>query len=455
PPEISSASSGAADPVPVFAQWEDSTGDPVEVLLQWHPGLPDKLPDAEGESLCTVQLCVASSPTPECFEARLQKQHLQQPLEAWSSRELTRLMTVMASSSASGDALRLRRAAGRMVIDVHFAAPPGCTSSSSAGVAGAGSLSGCVVEILNAYSSGTSIRGDILRFLRSAAAAQKIHRSAISRTTASLKDLRAEVERLESEWRNACVVTQKRHRGLLRRFALLLQAKIDKEQALHLAEENRRLSRMGAAAIAAPAPSGGISAERCLAAAKEEPRGRGGRGQRGRGRGGRGRAQSSAKEPPGGTSDRPAKRQKASAGHQVSVSPLALPASTSGGRGSAGSAGTFILPTLTAQDAGREALPPSLAAPSAAGVSCLPGTLSLFDPASSDEDLSGPASPGCMQQAPPATVPGTLPGTLHQQPEEPRSAAPGGCPSATEPVRVQGASDGRRAADLFWSDSDA
>eukprot|EP00439_Symbiodinium_sp_Y106_P051151 s3308_g6.t2 len=118
------------------------------------------------------------------------------------------------------------------------------------------SLSGCVVEILNAYSSGRSARSDTLEVLRAVAAAQALHTKAIDESRVSMEGLQSEMDRLEGEWTKACAGAKKRHRGLLQRFALVLQAKIDKERKLHEEIQVRRWNQQGAvAAAAAPTPA--------------------------------------------------------------------------------------------------------------------------------------------------------------------------------------------------------
>ena len=155
----------APPPVPVFTVWDSTGGETAEVLLHWHRSLPE-LPDDE-DPLCTLQLCVGEL---EFLEARLQKHHLQPPLAAWTSSQLERLMAVMADQRRGAppnqDEVRLRRAPGRLVIDVHFRSEVSmafCDPQSSI------PLSGCVVEILNAYSpdarAGCLIFGEAVRAL--------------------------------------------------------------------------------------------------------------------------------------------------------------------------------------------------------------------------------------------------------------------------------------------------
>eukprot|EP00438_Fugacium_kawagutii_P001106 Skav235084 [mRNA] locus=scaffold2106:79984:82028:- [translate_table: standard] len=123
----------------------------------------------------------------------------------WS--QLQRLMDVMANQRLGDppnqDEVRLRHAPGRMVIDVHFRRPL---------VAAPVELGGCVVEILNAYSkpgcitrpdetrsfklrgahqqdlsSGMSQSSEVLRLLRSAAGAQRVHQAALEETKENLQ----------------------------------------------------------------------------------------------------------------------------------------------------------------------------------------------------------------------------------------------------------------------------
>mmetsp|Transcript_2906 Transcript_2906/g.9140 ORF Transcript_2906/g.9140 Transcript_2906/m.9140 type:complete len:191 (+) Transcript_2906:126-698(+) len=123
------AAGAAGRAPPVLSRWQDDAGSAVDVLLHWHPSLPGMLPQGAEEALCVVRLCAAAPPL-ECLEARLQRHHLQRPLDRWSPDQLRRLMAVMSRPGAPGarDEVSLRRpAAGRAVVDVLFgggAAPP-------------------------------------------------------------------------------------------------------------------------------------------------------------------------------------------------------------------------------------------------------------------------------------------------------------------------------------------
>ena len=154
------AQAAPAPPVPVFSVWDSTAGETADVLLHWHRSLPE-MPE-DDEPLCILQLHMGQNGQGqelEFLEARLQKHHLQPPLAAWSTTQLQRLMAVMAEQRRGAppnhDEVRLRRAPGRLVIDVHF-------RSQVYGGTGI-SLSGCVVEILNAYSSGVSAFSGMLR----------------------------------------------------------------------------------------------------------------------------------------------------------------------------------------------------------------------------------------------------------------------------------------------------
>ncbi|CAK8988606.1 unnamed protein product [Durusdinium trenchii] len=294
---------------PVFVLWRSSGGDEADVLLHWHPALPDKLPDDPDEPICTVQLWVRN--TAELLEARLQQHHLGRPLMAWTNVQLERLMLVMAQQTCGDsphqDEVRLRRAPGRMVIDVHF------RRLMQVGLTGP-ELGGCVVEILNAYASGSG--SDLLRVLRSAAQAQACHQAALKESGESLEALRRETSRLEGSWTDAAAAAKKQHRGLLQRFALVLQAKIDKERSLHDEVQEKRWARMGVANVAALPPrevEGEQVADRGRCRGGRAARARSARGARGegatapRGRGsrrGRGRANAPPSEADGASDER-------------------------------------------------------------------------------------------------------------------------------------------------------
>ncbi|CAE7317794.1 grpE [Symbiodinium sp. CCMP2456] len=386
-----------APPVPVFSVWDSTGGETADVLLHWHRSLPE-MPEGD-EPLCILQLHLVGQTGQgqelEFLEARLQKHHLQPPLAAWSTTQLQRLMAVMAEQRRGAppnhDEVRLRRAPGRLVIDVHF-------RSQIYGDGGAGiSLSGCVVEILNAYSSGRSARSDTLEVLRAVAAAQSLHTKAIAESRVSMEGLQSEMDRLEGDWTKACASAKKRHRGLLQRFALVLQAKIDKERALHEELQVRRWNQQGAAAAAAaPKP-----------AAVEEPlevRGRGRRGRGGGGRRGRGR----------GAAVLEGERPRSPRGDKRPWDEVDDAPGSPAGR----AAGTLPAGTVTQ---GLMMPPPTV-------TSGMPPTMSLFDPPSDEE----PVPARDLTAAAPAAAP--------PQPEEP--ALPKG------PPRPAGVST---TDDLFFS----
>lgn len=190
--------------------------------------MPGALPESADDPICTVLLCTvgvsdtsASAVLPECFEARMQRHHLQGPAEAWCAGRLDRLMTIMAlPSSDDGGIVLLRREAGRMVIDVVI-----CGGSSRP--------EDRMVEILNAYPPGTSLRGSATCMLRSLAHAQRAHQARIGEAQVQLEEIRKSLEARERQWDDARTKARDNFKDLLRRFYLLLQAKIDKEGALH------------------------------------------------------------------------------------------------------------------------------------------------------------------------------------------------------------------------------
>ncbi|CAL1141521.1 unnamed protein product [Cladocopium goreaui] len=395
-----------------FARWRVANGGAdVDVLLHWHADLP-QLPNNQEEPICTVQLCDPRGQDDglELLEARLQQHHLARPLLAWTETQLQRLMDVMAHQSCGDaphqDEVRLRRAPGRMVIDVHFRRP-----LLSAPV----ELGGCVVEILNAYSSGMSQSSEVLHLLRSAACAQRVHQAALAETNESLQALWRDLGRLEGDWTSAVEQAQKKHRGFLQRFALVLQAKIDKERSLHNEIQEKRWARMGAANVAR-LPE--VAQEDALVEGKPPGAGRGRRGRGGRT--GRGRGRAAARGAAAGAEDRSpspvAKKQKVS-----KEAPLAVP-------GAASTLGGITTQGLT--------VPPSMSA--------APATHSLFDPDSEEDEPARPAQP-----AQPAQLAQPAPSASATVPALP-SAASKQEPAPKGPRRPSGVGVG----DLFFSDSE-
>lgn len=366
---------------PIFARWRVANGGAdVDVLLHWHGDLP-RLPSNQEEPVCTVQLCDPHGQNDglELLEARLQQHHLARPLLAWTETQLQRLMDVMAHQNCGDaphqDEVRLRRAPGRMVIDVHFR-----RTSFSASV----ELGGCVVEILNAYPSGMSQSTEVLHLLRSAACAQRVHQAALAETNESLQALQRDLLRLEGDWTSSVEQAQKKHRGLLQRFALVLQAKIDKERSLHNEIQEKRWARMGAANVAR-LPE--VAQEDAVVEGKPPGAGRGRRGRGGRTGHGRGRA---AARGAAGAEDRSpspvAKKQKVS-----KEAPVAVP----------GAASTLGITTQALT------VPPSMSA--------APATHSLFDPDSQEDEPAQPAQPAPSA----ATVP-ALPSAASKQEPAPK-----------------------------------
>lgn len=224
--------------VPVFASWHDDGGVRVNVLLYWHPSLPDALPEG-ASNVCTIQLCTVKSP-PQFLEATLHRHHLQGTSEMWSSKNFARLMSAMVQPNRDRDEFDrvvLRNESSRMVIDVVFQEP--CAESR---------LVGRVVEILNAYPSITSLRSSSTQLLRSIASAHHANRSASVAAQTQLDSGRTQLASVERQWENTCAESVSHHRDYLRRFAVLLEAKVQKEQSLLSEADARRRAQMFATA---------------------------------------------------------------------------------------------------------------------------------------------------------------------------------------------------------------
>jgi hypothetical protein len=232
----STCSTGNAVHVPDFSQWPDTAGIRIDVQLYWDPAVPSSVP--ADEPICVVRLRTPESPS-EFFEARLQRHHLQMhgAPELWTSsfERLKQAMVKPAGRLDAGDTVVLRREQGRFVIDVLFrGGRPGTEDRA--------------VEILNAYSLGTSSRVEAVRLMRSVARAQRTHRENIAAAQTQLEAARGALADTEHRWTTECEKAARENRDLLRRFFLLLQAKRDKEQMLHAtAQELRTQNRNDAA----------------------------------------------------------------------------------------------------------------------------------------------------------------------------------------------------------------
>lgn len=271
-------------PLPLFARWQCSgdavlraagplTGEQVCVQLVWHPSLPSALPERPEEAICEVLLLQQSHDAgPEFYEARLLAVHLQPPLEGWSAERLGRLMAAMAQgrSTPQGagvvDRVQLRRLAGRLTIDVLF-------GGGGAAAGGPRWLSSeeKVVDVLNAYPVVSSSRIVASSMLRTVSRVQREHQSKAAEARRGLSALRAELAEMERRWAEAQDEAKRTYRGSLRRFALLLQAKVDKEREL-VTEADERSRAASAAAAAKAIPAGAplfgtpVAAERSLPA---------------------------------------------------------------------------------------------------------------------------------------------------------------------------------------------
>eukprot|EP00927_Polykrikos_kofoidii_P007673 TRINITY_DN13154_c2_g1_i1.p1 TRINITY_DN13154_c2_g1~~TRINITY_DN13154_c2_g1_i1.p1 ORF type:complete len:511 (+),score=68.58 TRINITY_DN13154_c2_g1_i1:101-1534(+) len=373
--------------VSVLARWQDTFDVPVDTELCWNDAIPEALPESVDEPICVVKLRSPDSPV-EFFEARLQRRHLQGQPEAWTSCRLERLMAAMAEPDRRGgnrDTVLLRREAGRMVIDVLF------RGGSSDGPEGA-SEEGRVVEILNAYTTGTSPQTEATSLLRSLALAQRTHRRRIVEAQARLKEMYQDVNTMEARWTEACTDASKRWRDRLRRFALLLQAKVDKEQSLRAKSDELRLAAKNVAAAACEPPQHEecVGADAGMSFVRGAGR-RGGRGKRGGaaiGRGG-GAAREAAKrhrvmvERPAAESGLSspehdlASRAGPIATEVAAAMPLGAAVAGLGGAGVASASGTVAFP------------PPP---PKQSLATAKPVSMSLFDPGSSDDEFFAPRS---------------------------------------------------------------
>lgn len=224
---------------PIFGSWHDDGGAIVNVTLYWHPGLPDVVPES---NICTIHLCTVQSP-PQFLEATLQRHHLQGTSEMWSSKNFARLMSAMVQPNRDRDdcdRVVLRNESSRMVLDVIFQEP--CKESR---------LVGRVVEILNAYPSVMSLRSNTTQLLRSIVSAQRINKDAREVAQAQLDSGRTQLASVERQWENSGADSVSRYRDYLRRFALLLEAKVQKEQALLTEADQHRRAQMFASAASA------------------------------------------------------------------------------------------------------------------------------------------------------------------------------------------------------------
>ena len=83
-----------------------------------------------------------------------------------------------------------------------------------------------VVEVLNAIPCATSSRTCAIELLRSIAAAQREHQGKIDKAQKALEDSRSKVAALKRKWEVSCTKGQDDQRDRLRRFTVLLQAKV-------------------------------------------------------------------------------------------------------------------------------------------------------------------------------------------------------------------------------------
>mmetsp|Transcript_50192 Transcript_50192/g.79501 ORF Transcript_50192/g.79501 Transcript_50192/m.79501 type:complete len:526 (+) Transcript_50192:56-1633(+) len=230
--------------VPIFTRWYDDTGTAVDVRLRWHTSIPNALPNAADDTICLVQICVPPRSTavlcvgesiPEHLEARLQSYHLVG--ETWQPETLRRLMEAMAAKANPGvggestsDTVVLRRGPGHMVIDVFFGDAGAGTGSRDISMRLGSQRK--VVELLNARPCASAPRTVAVELLRAVAAAQSEHRGRIATAQKQLEAGRFALLDIQTRWDKACSDVTRGRYDRLRRWILLLQAKINKEHAL-------------------------------------------------------------------------------------------------------------------------------------------------------------------------------------------------------------------------------
>jgi len=142
----------------------------------------------------------------------------------------------MGKPSGDHGTVVLRREPGRMVIDVLVR---GNASRSE----------DRMVEILNAYPLGTSLRVTACSLLRSVACAQRAHHGRIAEAQAQLEAARKSLEATQQQWDHERSAAREIRKDRMRRFYLLLNAKIDKEHALRTEATERRRAQLNLSEI--------------------------------------------------------------------------------------------------------------------------------------------------------------------------------------------------------------
>eukprot|EP00929_Paragymnodinium_shiwhaense_P122302 TRINITY_DN9495_c0_g1_i2.p1 TRINITY_DN9495_c0_g1~~TRINITY_DN9495_c0_g1_i2.p1 ORF type:complete len:520 (+),score=123.03 TRINITY_DN9495_c0_g1_i2:101-1660(+) len=238
----SGAPGAAATPaprIPILAQWQDNHGVAIDVELAWHGDLPSSLPRDSEQAICVVRFRTPETPV-EFYEAHLLRHHLR--AGDWSSAELERLMRTMAKpcyGKSAGDTVLLRRETGRMVIDVVF--------REAGAQAGDAVRDVRVVEILNAYNTGSSLRSNAHALLRGVASAQKACRKQIDAARNRLASAEKETAELQGKWNAESCKARQKLSDYHRRFALVLLSKMDKEKELHAKAEELRFAAINGA----------------------------------------------------------------------------------------------------------------------------------------------------------------------------------------------------------------
>lgn len=417
----------------VFAKWSDDAGVAVDVRLQWHPSLPSALPATSEEAICVVQVCAISpSPgvEPEHLEARMQRHHLLGSSDSWTPERLKRLMAAMATPSRaskpaedpSADMVLLRRGTGHMVIDVFFAEGDIATASFLHRHGGKSK----VVELLNARPRSISARESITELLRAAVKVQGDHRRQIADVQAKLQSSRAALLALQQQWdtKRANVVRERRDR--LRRFAVLLQAKVDKEHSLRA-----ELAAQMAGPPVGPPPEPAAAPRPTDPPETNGPRrgcgrGAGERRGRGRGRGRRGSGRGVAVPEPVATetAQPPAKRPR-TADHDSILSAATIP--LPGPAAAMGTAAALFEPDAANDvvDRRRATIQQALLEPDVGkfDVSKHRATMAMLEPDAADDEVPLLCNPS--PSMPPPSMPQSVPAASLSQKISQRPASLG------------------------------
>lgn len=202
------------------------------VQFRWHPSMPNTLPDDHDDAICELRLMKCdNSDGPLFYDCRLLAVHLGLPRNSWTPSQLTRLMSAMThcpNVAAMIDEGVLLRNHGhdRLTIDVQFVSQdvePWNTHDYS-----------CVkvVDVLNAFPVINSSRECAVGMLRNVAAIRDERCIEIQNSLERQKALRQSASDADGKWDAALATPMNHHRVSLQRFALVMQAKLDRERAI-------------------------------------------------------------------------------------------------------------------------------------------------------------------------------------------------------------------------------